>query len=433
MHGGAVSVDSSVNQGSTFCVAIPKGYAHLPADCVSLQPVDPRIGRDARAHVTEAAHWNDDANFIRDTIRTAALKAHGVRPHVLVVDDNAGLRQYLASLLAPMYDVATATDGAAALDAVQIRTPELVLSDVMMPKLDGFGLVKKMRADPATASVPVILLSARAGEESAIDGLEAGADDYLIKPFSARELLARVRTHIQLAQARRAWIAELERANRELDAFSYSVSHDLRAPLRAIEGFSRALAEDCAASLTPQGQSHLNDIGKGVARMGALIEALLNLARITRTRIKHERVDLSSLARDVIAELQQLHPQRKVSVDIGNGLLAHGDPSLLHAVLVNLLSNAWKFTAQRPHARIEFGRSELEPPTFFVRDNGAGFDMTHAAQLFTPFRRLHTSSEYEGTGVGLATVQRIITRHGGAIRAESAVDQGACFFFTLPE
>lgn len=433
LHGGTVSVESRANQGSTFCVAIPKGYTHLPADSVSLQAVDPRIGRDARAHVTEAAHWNDDASVIRDTIRTAALKASAARPHVLVVDDNADLRQYLTALLAPLYEVATASDGVAALEALQIRLPELVVSDVMMPRLDGFGLVKKMRADPVTASVPVILLSARAGEESAIDGLEAGADDYLIKPFSARELLARVRTHIQLAQTRRAWIAELERTNRELDAFSYSVSHDLRAPLRAIEGFSRALAEDCAASLTPQALGYLKDIGKGVARMGALIEALLNLARITRTSIKHELVDLSSLARTVAVELQQIDPQRNVTVDIASGLLAHGDPSLLNVVLVNLLSNAWKFTAQRQSAHIEFGRSELDPPTFFVRDNGAGFDMAHASQLFAPFRRLHAHSEFEGTGVGLATVQRIITRHGGQIRAESAVDQGACFFFTLPD
>jgi len=427
LHGGTVSVESELQHGSVFRISIPTGYAHLPTHAVALQPVDPRVGRNAAAHVAEAVRWGDRQGIEHSTTATG-----DVQGQVLVVDDNADLRQYLSNLLQPMYEVTTATDGMSALEALQTRPPDLVISDVMMPKLDGFGLVQKLRSNPDTASIPVILLSARAGEDSAIDGLDAGADDYLAKPFSARELLARIRTHIQLARTRRAWIAELQRANDELDAFSYSVSHDLRAPLRAIRGFAQALSEDCNEQLNKQGHSYLSSIHAGVQRMSTLIDALLDLARITRGAIAHDKVNLSTLARDITADLRHSNSQRKVTVTIHHGLHARGDRNLLNVVLVNLIGNAWKFTAHREHAAITVGCTEAEVATFFVRDNGAGFDMQQAGQLFTPFRRLHRDSDFEGTGIGLATVQRIIERHGGKIWAEAAVDQGACFYFSLP-
>ena len=426
LHGGTVSVESELQHGSVFRIGIPTGYAHLPTHAVALQPVDPRVGRNAAAHVAEAVRWGDRQGIEHSTTATG-----DVQGQVLVVDDNADLRQYLSNLLQPMYEVTTATDGMSALEALQTRPPDLVISDVMMPKLDGFGLVQKLRSNPDTASIPVILLSARAGEDSAIDGLDAGADDYLAKPFSARELLARIRTHIQLARTRRAWIAELQRANDELDAFSYSVSHDLRAPLRAIRGFAQALSEDCNEQLNKQGHSYLSSIHAGVQRMSTLIDAL-DLARITRGAIAHDKVNLSTLARDITADLRHSNSQRKVTVTIHHGLHARGDRNLLNVVLVNLIGNAWKFTAHREHAAITVGCTEAEVATFFVRDNGAGFDMQQAGQLFTPFRRLHRDSDFEGTGIGLATVQRIIERHGGKIWAEAAVDQGACFYFSLP-
>ncbi|HEX2675640.1 MAG TPA: ATP-binding protein, partial [Polyangiales bacterium] len=305
-------------------------------------------------------------------------------------------------------------------------------SDVMMPRLDGFGLARALRDDPSTVSLPVILLSARAGEEAAIEGLDAGADDYLVKPFSARELIARVRTHVTLARVRRALMEELERTNRELDAFSYSVSHDLRAPLRAIDGFSRALAEDCAASLDEAGHGYLQRIVANVQRMGALIDDMLELSRITRAVASHDAVDLSALAAGIVTELRNASPQREVSVVIPEGLHASGDRRLLQIALVNLIGNAWKYSSHTPNARIEVGRLEADVPTFFVRDNGAGFSMAHASRLFVPFQRLHSDRDFEGTGVGLATVQRVIAKHGGRIWVDAAVGTGATFFFTLP-
>jgi signal transduction histidine kinase len=362
----------------------------------------------------------------------AAPEVQTSRPRVLVVDDNADLREYVAALLAPTYDVATAPDGLAALAAVRANPPDIVVSDVMMPNLDGLGLVRQLRTEERTASLPVILLSARAGEESAVEGLDSGSDDYLAKPFSARELLARVRTHVALARMRRAWSEELERANRELEAFSYSVSHDLRAPLRRIRAFSQILAQDYGGVLDARGHHQLDHIVNGVEQMSMLIEGLLEMGRVTRGPLTFDTVDLSEIAVEVISDLRKIDPARSVSVDIAAGLSARGDRRLLSVVLVNLLGNAWKFSAKAPNPRIEFGRHAAPAPTFFVRDNGAGFDMKYAGQLFAPFQRLHDANDFEGTGVGLATVQRALARHGGRIWTEAAVGRGATFFFSLP-
>lgn len=352
------------------------------------------------------------------------------RSSVLVVDDNADLRSYITGLLSPYYDVAIAEDGQAALEAIRTRVPDIVLSDVMMPRLDGVGLVRALRADPRTACVPAILLSARAGEEAAIEGLDVGADDYLVKPFSARELLARVGTHVNMARLRRTLLADLEQANRELDAFSYSVSHDLRAPLRAIGGFSRAVAEECQPALNERCGDYLRRINRGVERMSTLIDAMLDLSRVSRAPLDAREVDVSALAREVVADFQEATPDRAVRVDVAPGLVASGDQRLLHMVLTNLIGNAWKFTARRETAHIEVGWS-ADAKAFFVRDNGAGFDLKHAGRLFAPFQRFHSAKDYEGTGIGLATVQRAIVRHGGRVWADAEPDRGATFYFSI--
>jgi len=226
--------------------------------------------------------------------------------------------------------------------------------------------------------------------------------------------------------------SELSIINKELESFSYSVSHDLRAPLRAIDGFSLALLEDAGDQLLPDSKDHLGRIRAATVRMGRLIDDLLGLARTARRDLIREQVDLSRLAAEVISRLQAADPHRKVSVDIAPGMVAEGDRHLLEVVLENLLGNAWKFTSNRSHPHIEFGLWRTSPiQVYFVRDNGAGFDMKYADKLFHAFQRLHSAGEFPGTGVGLASVQRIIHRHGGRIWAESRSDEGARFYFHL--
>jgi signal transduction histidine kinase len=227
--------------------------------------------------------------------------------------------------------------------------------------------------------------------------------------------------------------AELAATNRHLRAFSYSVSHDLRAPLRAIEGFARAVVEDCGQELGASGREQLERVLANTKRMGELIEGMLVLGRTVEVEMRRVPVDLSALAGEAAQEIRGAHPGRVVDMTIQPGLLAEGDPVLLRAVFANLLGNAWKFTSRSPRARIEVGRREQADGTaaFFVRDDGAGFDMKYAQRLFGLFQRMHPQSEFPGTGVGLATVERIVSRHGGRIWAESRPGEGATFFFTL--
>ncbi|MHB9029677.1 MAG: PAS domain S-box protein, partial [Candidatus Latescibacterota bacterium] len=228
--------------------------------------------------------------------------------------------------------------------------------------------------------------------------------------------------------------AQLEAANKELEAFSYSISHDLRAPLRTLDGFSTALLEDYSDRLDPEGQNYLNRIRAAAQRMARLIDDLLQLSRTTRAEIHYTTVNLSNQAQYVLEELRQAEPERKVEVSIQEGMTAEGDETLLRQVLQNLLGNAWKFTSHKENARIEFGeKRENARQIFFVRDNGAGFDMRYAENLYVPFRRLHSDTDFPGTGIGLSIVKRIIDRHGGEIWAESEPGKGATFYFTLGE
>jgi light-regulated signal transduction histidine kinase (bacteriophytochrome) len=227
-------------------------------------------------------------------------------------------------------------------------------------------------------------------------------------------------------------VAELAAANQELEAFSYSVSHDLRGPLRAIDGFSQILLEQYRDKLDQQGQHFLARMRAGSQRMWHLIDDLLSLARITRAEMHRSDVDLAQLAREVVDDLRRDDPGRAVDVAIVGEARVRGDAPLLRAALVNLLGNAWKFTSKTAAPKIELGCDRRDGvATYYVRDNGAGFDMVYAHKLFAPFQRLHQQSEFEGTGIGLATVHRIITRHGGTLWAESAPGHGATFWFTL--
>jgi signal transduction histidine kinase len=432
LHGGEVNVSSTVGVGTTFRVQVPKGFAHLPGDSVVQQAASAQVSRETAAHLADAKRWQRLTDASEPARERSERDSGTSRPRVLVIDDNADLREYISSLLAPEYEVSTATDGLQGLASVQEAPPDIIVSDVMMPGLTGTELVRKLRADPRTESIPIILISARAGQEAAIAGLDAGSDDYLVKPFAAPELLARVRTHVQLALKRKEWISELQAANRELDAFTHSVAHDLRAPLRGINGMAELLFESKKEQLDSEGQRYLRFVHEAGTRMSQLIEDLLKLSRTTRGELIRQSLDLSKLVQEVLRPLRDSAPDRQVDFVIPDGIRVDADPRLLRAALENLLGNAWKFTGKKAAALIELGvDGEQRGPVYFIRDNGAGFDMTYAGKLFGVFQRLHAASEFEGTGVGLATVQRIIARHGGRIWAKSTVNEGATFFFTL--
>ena len=241
------------------------------------------------------------------------------------------------------------------------------------------------------------------------------------------------RLNAELEQRVKARTAQLEAANNDLEAFAYSVSHDLRAPLRGIRGFSEVLLEQHAGRLDTEGRELLRRVCESSHRMNGLIDDLLKLSRVGRSEMSRRRVDLSAVATTAAAHLRQLEPGRAVDVKIEPGLYTQGDERLLGIVLDNLLSNAWKFTQQRPNARIEFGRTTEPEPAFYVRDNGVGFEPELAHKLFGVFQRLHSGAQFPGTGIGLATVRRIVQRHGGRTWAEGVVNQGAVFYFTLPE
>jgi len=227
---------------------------------------------------------------------------------------------------------------------------------------------------------------------------------------------------------------EVEAANKELEAFSYSVSHDLRAPLRAVDGFSRILLDEHASQLSEQGQGFLRRVRENAVNMGQLIDDLLTFSRLSRQPLKKQNILTADLARQVLDELKQEQNGRRIDASVADLPQCEGDPKLLKQVFVNLLSNAFKYTRKREVARIEVGSENINGETvYFVKDNGAGFNMKFADKLFAVFQRLHRSEEYEGTGVGLAIAQRVIHRHGGRIWAEAAIDKGASFYFTLGE
>ena len=262
---------------------------------------------------------------------------------------------------------------------------------------------------------------------AANSALQAEIEEHRI----AREEVSALNQGLELRVAERT--VELESLNRELESFSYSVSHDLRAPLRSIDGFTALLEKASSDRLDGQSKGYMNKIRSATQRMGHLIDDLLTLSRTARSVMARRQVDLSRLAGAIVHDLREGAPERRVEIAIAPDVQAHADGDLMRTVLENLLGNAWKFTAKKSAARIEFGWSpSLDPPVYFVKDNGAGFDMKYVDKLFGAFQRLHAPSEFEGTGVGLANVQRIIHRHGGEVWCEGEVDQGAVFYFTLP-
>lgn len=409
---------------------------------------------------------------------------HEEKINILLVDDHSENLLALGAILeSPSYNLVKALSGEEALKWVLYQDFAVILMDVQMPGMDGFEAAAIIRDRKRTRHTPIIFLTAiDKSENRVVTGYELGAVDYLFKPIVAEILQSKVAVFVDLfrktqelkGQAAQLAVANqqlaeqiiqrrqveeqvnklnqdleqraiaLEAVNQELKAFNYAASHDLNAHLNHIAGFSKALLEDYTDKLDAEGKDYLQAVYTATHYMKALINALLRLSKMTHWELQYELVDLSALAQELTAELKQAAPQRQVEVVIMQEIVAQGDQTLLKIALENLLGNAWKYTSKKTNARIEFGlwNSKVGIPTpplcppnavvYFVHDNGAGFDMSYADKLFNPFYRLHTASEFQGTGIGLATVQRIIHRHRGQIWAEGTVEQGATFYFTLP-
>ena len=366
------------------------------------------------------------------------------RSRLLVVDDEASLMAALRTTLEEEgYEVTGVTSGAAGLALLPEGGFDVLVTDLMMPGMDGIKLLgRALTIDPNLA---VIVMTGHGSIPTAVEAMKTGAVDYVLKPFK----LAALRTaleralvlrglrlkNVALEQHVQARTTQLEAANQELDAFCHSVSHDLRTPLRTIEGFVEILRSRHAAALPPEVRRLVNLIRDGAGEMNQLIDDLLEFSRLGRRALTREPVDLERLSREAFGDLAGEYRGRRVDLRVGRLPAASGDPALLRLVFVNLLSNALKFTGRREQAVIEIGVAPTvaeNAPAYFVRDNGVGFDMRHAEELFGVFQRLPEAQEFEGTGVGLATVRRIIERHGGRIWAEARPGAGATFFFTLP-
>lgn len=382
---------------------------------------------------------------------------------ILAVDDSITfLHEVCAQLRDEGYGTIEATSGKEALACLGVQRVDCILLDVRMPEVSGYEVCRIIKQRPDLRNIPLLLLTALEEPDAFVEGINSGADDYICKSGDFTILKARVRAQLrrkqfedeyrrlneevhvrnmekaqaraaqEIAEARAALVDELEKKNQELEAFAYTASHDLRAPLRSITGFTKMLLQDFSGQLPAQAVSHLNRVQAAAGRMGKLIEALLELSRSGRGPLRREQVDLSNLARSLTKDLADADESRKVECIVAGELRENADLALVRVVLSNLLSNAWKFTAKAEHARIEFGSLERAgQKVYFIRDNGAGFEPEGAKKLFQPFMRLHAACDFPGAGIGLATVRRIIERHSGEIWAEGSIGTGATFYFTL--
>ncbi len=383
---------------------------------------------------------------------------------ILIVDDEIQNRKLLQTMLRPEgYVTHSVASGEDALAFIANEPPDLILLDIMMPGLNGYEVAGILKASPATSRIPIIMVTALVERDARLAGLDAGAEEFVTKPVDRAELWLRVRNLLRLKafgdlqdysvileheiqdrteeiqrlnagleERVQARTAQLHLANKELEAFSYSLSHDLRTPLSSIDGFSNLLGTEFGIS-NGKGKHYLARIRAGVAYMSQLIDAMLMLSHVSRAGTHWVAIDLSAMAQAILQGYQEREPDREAQWDIQPDMTAQGESLLLQQVLENLLGNAWKFCSRKPQTRISF---RCEPDldgraVYVVRDNGAGFDMAYADRLFDAFRRLHGSTEFPGTGIGLATVHRIIARHGGKVWADAVEGEGANFYFTL--
>jgi two-component system, sensor histidine kinase and response regulator len=367
------------------------------------------------------------------------------KPKILIVDDKpenlVALRTVLKDLDVELIEASSGND---ALKATLRHDFVLALLDIQMPEMDGYELASILREEKKTAHLPFIFISAVYTDNlNVFKGYEKGAFSFITKPFQPEILVNKVKFFIdkheqeislyELNRDLASKNAELQLMNQELESFSYSVSHDLRAPLRGINGFATILKEDYETKLDDDAKRVINVIIDNSLRMSSLIDSLLSLSRLGRKEMSKRLININSMARDVVKEFRVLHNNKNLRVTIKDLHEAEGDQELLKQVFVNLISNAIKYSSKKENAVIEIG-SYLEDKrvTYYVKDNGSGFNMNYKSKLFGVFQRLHSNNEFEGIGIGLAIVQRIVVRHGGQVWAEGEVDKGATFYFSLP-
>jgi signal transduction histidine kinase len=444
LHGGSIHAESRLSWGTKFTVRIPFGTEHLPRDQV-------RATEDGAATLPGPHVFSEEANRwlppLGGKVDGNGSSPGGRMERVLLADDNPDMREYVARLLGQQYRVTAVTNGEEALRSALADPPDLILSDVMMPGLDGFELLKELRARKETSTIPVVLLSARAGEESRVEGLDSGADDYLIKPFTARELLARVGAH--LAMHRRRMEAEqaleesrvtleraneeLRRANADLEQFAYSASHDLQEPLRQIAIYSELLEKKFGGQLKGKSAQYLAYCMDGAHRMEMLISGLLAYSQASRASASTpETVNIRDVIQTVRKNLAAAIEETKAEIVTRDLPSVRGDTVPLVHLFQNLISNSLKYCSEkRPRVVID-AVPEGAVWRFSVADNGIGIPREFHTQVFGMFKRLHDRSEYPGTGIGLAICQKIVERCGGRIWVESEPGCGSTFFFTLP-
>ena len=446
LHGGSVTAHSEIGVGTTIALRIPRGFAHLPQDRIGGARTLQRARIGASPVVEEALGWLPDAHLapgpvatvIKDQPREASPAPS--RTHILIVDDNADMRRYLSRLLGARWKIEAAADGAAALEVIRKTTPDLVISDVMMPVMDGFELLRAIRTSEAFAKLPVMLLSARAGEEASAEGLRAGADDYIIKPFTARDLLSRVEARLKQARvqaAERHAREAAEQANRARDVFFTMLSHELRTPLMAVLAWTALLKDN---RLDPNEAIHALDLIERNARVQRrLVDDLLDISRIVTGRLRIDPRPIASLAQMIGLVIDSFQPAAlaknltvEASLETSAGMI-HGDSERLQQVVWNLLSNAIRFTPHGGRIQIRYAR-RAEQVELLVRDSGQGIAPEALPHVFERYWQGHSSGRRsQGLGLGLAIAHRIVELHSGHITASSEGEGcGATFTVLLP-
>jgi signal transduction histidine kinase len=455
IHQGHIEVQSRVGEGSTFTIVIPAGKAHLPPDQITEGDVI-RTTNERDIFVEESLQWVSNGSGFGDGARTSDGGGSGDssgsgRFRVLLADDNADMRDYVGRLLSEHYELTTARNGKEAFEKMLTWRPDLLLTDIMMPELDGFGLLQKIRNHPEIRTTPVIFLSARAGEESKVEGLEAGADDYLVKPFTARELIARVDSNLRIDAAKKKISQELEeevrrrtcelnalntrlqQSNEDLRQFAHVASHDLREPVRKVKVYTGRLKEDDASVFSTKARSYLEKIDSAANRMLTMIEGVLHYSTINSAGQETEAVDLNRIVRSIEADLELPIGEKKATLHYSQLPVIEGGAVLLYQLFYNLINNSLKFSRADVPCRIEIAaKIDGDQAMICLTDNGIGFDQEEAARIFDTFSRLNAKDKYEGTGLGLSLCKKIVARHGGDIEALGKKGVGSEFRIRLP-